>query len=126
MPISAAEVGLTGWEVQDAPPLTVVRTTPRPVRVPVTVLAVVPTATHQAPVSPAGAVVVVVAGGGGAVVVGLGPEVVVDPAVVVDPGAVAAVPWGVVVAAEVVVVVVDVKGRPCSPGAPRKQAMPFR
>jgi hypothetical protein len=115
--MSAAEVGLTDWETQVAPPLVVVRMTPCPVRVPVTVLAVVPTATHQAPLSPAGAVVVVVEGGG--VVVVVGPEVVVGPAVVV---------WVVVVwgAAAVVDVVVDVNGRPLPPEAPRKQAIPLR
>ncbi len=83
-PIRAAARGATGWDDQLAPPLTVVRMTPWPVRVPVTVVALVPTATHQAPGTPAGAVVVVVLGGGtvvgGTVVVVAAtvPEVVPD------------------------------------------------
>ena len=102
-------------------------------------LAVVPTATHQAPVTPGGTVVVVDVdvGGGGAVVVEVGPDVVapdaeVDPDVVVEP---APVPVGVPAEGAVdggavddtaAGVVVEVKGRPLSVPMPREQAMPLR
>jgi hypothetical protein len=127
-PINAAAVGVTGCGVQDAPPLVVARMTPWPVRVPVSVLAVVPTATQRAPLTPGGAVVVVEVGGGGVdVVVGLVGVVVVGPevaAAVVADVVVAAGPEVVVTAGPVVVV--DVKGSPLPAPPPRKQEIPLR
>ncbi len=115
-PSSAAAVGVTLWEDQLAPPSTVVRITPCPVRVPVTVAALVPTVTHQAPGTPGGAVVEVVLGDGtvvgGTVVVGadVTPGWVEAVTGVVVTGVVVT---GVVVTGVVVTgVVVDVKGRP--------------
>jgi len=136
-PINDAEVALTTWEDQSVPPSVVVRMTPWPVRVPVPVLAVVPTATHQVPLTPAGTVVVVEVGGGGVVVVDPGTDVVVDPGtvVVVDPGTDVVVDPGTVVVVDpgtdVVVdpgtdVVVDVEGGPVCPAVPRAHTMSLR
>ncbi len=109
--------------------------TPRPVLVPVTAAALVPTATHQAPGTPAGAAVVVVLGGG-IVVLGGGTAVVgavtvvgeaVPEAVPDGVAAVGAEPGAAVVDAPVVDgAVVDVKGRPPCPPDPRAQTMSFR
>jgi hypothetical protein len=70
------------------------------------VAALVPTVTHQAPGTPAGAVVEVVLGGGTVV----GGTVVVGADV--TPGWVVAVTGAVVTEVVVTGVVVDVKGRP--------------
>ena len=105
-PLNPAADGATLCGDHPAPPLTVVRMTPCPERVLVRVAALVPTATHQAPGTPAGAVVVVVLLGGGTVDAG---TVVTVVAVVADPEV---PPDGAVVTGVVTGVVVDVKGRP--------------
>jgi hypothetical protein len=129
-PMSTADVGLTGCEDQVVPPSVVVRMMPRPERVPVSVLAVVPTATHQTPRRPVGVVVVVVveAAGGEAVVVVPGTVVVVDDpdgAVVPEAAGDGGVPSTGAPDPVAVEAVVEVKGRPL-PGALLTQSMPLR
>jgi hypothetical protein len=110
-PIRVAALGATDWDDQLAPPLAVVRMMPWPVRVPVTVPDVVPTATHQAPATLVGAVVVVL-------VEVVGGVMVVEPEGVVLDGVVGRVELGGMV--------VEVKGRAPLRPVFREQTMSLR
>ncbi len=103
---AAAEMG-TGWFDQVAPPLSVVITSPWPVRAPFKVVAVVPTTVQRTPATPVGEVVVVTA---------------VDDVDAAAGAVLAGTPVGAVA-----VVVVEVKGKaPLPMPGPFRQETPLR